>query len=244
MDGAAYLRAGGVVTGGAVAYTVAHSSYVPLSVPLFTIFVLGAVAVSELMSPRPSRSATATARLAARDSDTYLPPGARRHLFWLSLAVLVGLPVIAVLASGSPIGIVGRQDSVTNLWLLLPAVIALGAWGLLARHLLRVIAESGHAGLEPHQLASDEAWRRRAARLVYGTTGVLLAAPLAGGLLVLDQHIYFLTTGGWGWIMLGVTVAAMVVLIVLGHHLHVLTHPGPPGEVTPAAEHAPAEALA
>lgn len=244
MDGAAYLRAGGVVAGGAVAFTVAHSSYIPLSVPLFTLFVLGSVTVSELMSPRPSRSTAATARLAARDIDTYLPPRARRHLLWLSLAVLVGLPVIAVQASGVPLVPLGMHDPATNLWLLLPTFATLGAWGLLARHLLRVITESGHAGLEPHQLASDEAWRRRAARLVYGTTGVLLAAPLAGALLMIDQHLYFLDTGGWGWIMLAVTAAAMVVLIVLGHHLHVLTRPGPLGEVTPAAEHSPAEAVA
>ncbi|MEV0454416.1 hypothetical protein [Catellatospora methionotrophica] len=244
MNGAAYLRSAGVVLGTSVAFTAANSTLVPLATPLFATFVLAGVAVSELMSPRPSRSGRPTAQLTARNIDTYLPPGARRQLRWLSLAVLVALPAVAVLIADSPIDPIGQFDAAGGLLRLAPTAVVLACWGLLARHLQRRITEAGHAGLDPQHLAADETWRRRAARLVHGTTGVLLAGTLSGAMFFYGQRHWMVFLGGWGWWMFGVVALAMASFLVFAHYLHLLIHPGPSGEVTAAAPREPAEALA
>lgn len=244
MNAAAYVRSAGVVLGGALGLTLANSSLIPLATPVFAVFVLAGVTVSELMSPRPSRSGQPTAQLAARDVDAYLPPGARVRLHWLSLVVLIALPLIAVQIAGSPSAAVGDFGAGGALARLAPTVVVLACWGLLARHLLRRIAEAGHAGLDPQHLAADEAWRRRAARLVLGTTGVLLSGTLSGAMFCYGQRHWLVFLGGWGWWMLGVTALAMTSFLVFAHYLHLLIHPGPSGAVSVVAPREPAEAAA
>ncbi|GAA1418792.1 hypothetical protein ACFQZ4_53980 [Catellatospora coxensis] len=244
MNGAAYVRSAGVVLGGALGLTVANSSLIPLAVPLFTVFVLAGVGVSELMSPRPSRSGQSTAQLTARDADAYLPPGYRARLRWLSLAVLVTVPPIAVLIGASPAAWSGQFSARGAIVRLVPTVVFLVGWCLIARQLLRRIAEAGHAGLDPQHLAADVAWRRRASRLVLGTTGVLLSGTLAGALFCYSQRHWLMFLGGWGWWMFGLLVLALSAFLVFAHYLHLLIDPGPAGVVSVGTRREPAEAVA
>lgn len=244
MNGAAYVRSAGVVLGGALGLTVANSSLIPLAVPLFTVFVLAGVAVSELMSPRPSRSGQPTARLTARDVDAYLPPGSRARLRRLGLAVLLTVPVIAIRMGTSEVTWSGDFDTGGAIARLIPTAVFLAGWCLLAPHLLRRIAEAGHAGLDPQHLAADEAWRRRAARLVLGTTGVLLSGTLAGALFCYSQHHWMIFHGGWGWWMFVLSGLALSAFLVFAHYLHLLIDPGPSGVVSIRTRQDPAEAVA
>ncbi|GIG01367.1 hypothetical protein [Catellatospora citrea] len=245
MNGAAYVRSAGVVLGGALSFTVANSPLIPLAVPLFTVFVLVGVAVSELMSPRPSRSGQPTAQLAARDVDAYLPPGARAHLRWLGLAVLVAVPPIAVQIGANPLALAGQFGGREAMLRLAPTAAILACWCLPARHLLRRIAEAGHAGLDPQHLVADEAWRRRASRLVLGTTGVLLSGTLAGAMFYYSQRAWLVFVGGWGWWMFVLLTLGLTAFLVFAHYLHLLIHPGPSGVVSAVArQQEPAEAVA
>ncbi|WP_230687117.1 hypothetical protein [Catellatospora vulcania] len=245
MNGAAYVRSAGVVLGGALSFTVANSTLIPLAVPLFAVFVLAGVAVSELMSPRPSPSGQPTAQLTARDVDAYLPPGSRAQLRWLGLALVVALPPLAVQIGVNPMATAGEFHTTGAMVRLAPTAVVLACWGLLARHLLRRIAEAGHAGLDPQHLAADEAWRRRASRLVLGTTGVLLSGTLSGAMFYYSQRAWLIFVGGWGWWMFGLLTLGLTTFLVFAHYLHLLIHPGPSGVVSAVAQQQePAEAAA
>ncbi|MFC7242642.1 hypothetical protein ACFQO7_09120 [Catellatospora aurea] len=244
MNGAAYVRSAGVVLGGSLGLTVANSSLIPLAVPLFAVFVLAGVGVSELMSPRPSRSRQPTAQLTARDVDAYLPPGSRARLRRLGVAVLVTVPVIAVRMGTSEVTWSGDYDTGGAVLRLTPTAVILAGWWLLARQLLRRIAEAGHAGLDPQHLAADEAWRRRASRLVLGTTGVLLSGTLAGGMFCFSQYHWVIFLGGWGWWMFVLSALALSAFLVFAHYLHLLIAPGPAGVVSVGTRREPAEAVA
>ena len=95
---------------------------------------------------------------------------------------------------------------------------------------------------ERHQLAADEAWRRRAAHLVYGTTGTLLSGVITGALFLVGEQFWLGYYGSWGLIAFLVALPTMGALFVLAHFLRLLTDPGPLGEVTVPAGRERAEA--
>lgn len=228
----AMLRWAGVTIGVAVGIIAAGSGDLGvgllLAAPLFGLCALIGVLAGEL-TVRPPRGPTRTAPVEVRRIRDYLP----RHL---SRVVAVAGGVLLILVGGTTAA--GGPDDMgrPGRWLTRQCTIEMsesrGPWpgsyytgglmlvvliGLLMAYLaVRTIVRRPRSG-SAVDLAVDDAQRRRAAYVVTGAVGVLVAIPLAGvsltaanGLLGMSCAPMWWTITGWFLLALAPTALAMV----------------------------------
>ncbi|MFY1693921.1 hypothetical protein [Solwaraspora sp. WMMA2101] len=199
-----------------------------LAAPLFGLCALIGVLAGEL-TVRPPHGPTRTAALEVRRIRDYLP----RHL---SRVVAVAGSVLLILVAGTTAA--GGPDDMgrSGRWLTRQCTLEMsesrGPWpgsyytgglmlvvliGLLMAYLAvrTIVRRPRYGGAD--EVAVDDAQRRRAAYVVTGAVGVLVAIPLAGvsltaanGLLGISCAPMWWTITGWFLLALASTALAMV----------------------------------
>ncbi|AEV84624.1 hypothetical protein ACWT_3601 [Actinoplanes sp. SE50] len=221
----AVLRWTGVTLGVIVGVVAARSGDLGtgllMAAPLFGLCTLIGVLAGEL-TIRPPHGPTRTAAVEVRRIRDYLP----RHLSRVVAAAGGGLLVLltATTAAGGPddMGRPGRSltrqctsDTVEShgpwpglfyTWPLLVVVLVGLLMGYLAVRTIVRRPRSGSTG----DLAVDDALRRRAARVVTGAVGVLIAIPLAGVSLIAAGGLLDISCAPTWWTITGWALLAVV----------------------------------
>ncbi|MCU7725116.1 hypothetical protein ODJ79_15420 [Actinoplanes sp. KI2] len=218
----------GVIVGGIAARSGDLGTGLLLAAPLFGLCTLVGVLAGEL-TVRPPRGPMRVAAVEVRRIRDYLPHRLGRVVAAAGGALAVLLTATTWAGSPDDLGRPGRSLT----WRCTPDTVeSHGPWPgvfyagrlavvvvfgvLLAYVAVRAIVRRPRSG-DAGDVAVDDALRRRAARVVTGAVGALIAIPLAGvgltaggGLLSISCASTWWTTAGWALIALVPASLALV----------------------------------
>jgi hypothetical protein len=217
---------GGLVAGGAAAGSGALGRGLLLAAPVFGLCVLAGVVAGEISVPPPG-GRTRTAALEVRRVRDYLPRGLAGAVIAAAVVLLALLAVTTATGAPDDLGRPGRT-------LLLRCSAALqqsaGPWpgsfysvplgamvvaGLIvAGAALRVVVRRPRTGADPAAIAVDDGLRHRAARMITGACGILVALPLAGACLLTASAMWSLSCRPAWWTFTGWVLLALVPVLV------------------------------
>jgi hypothetical protein len=196
METAVWLRLAGLVCGMTFGFLLAQSGLGALAPLVFAGCLFLGVLAGEVTLPRPERTVSGSAALEVRRVRDYLPQPAARGVLVIAATFggLLGLlAVTGFVGRGGGLYVLGmsgwyQKDSFPGFGalagyppagLLISTVLTVSLSVALAAIVLRLLVRSPRSGAEADQRGRDEAWRRRTARTITATAGIVVSLALS-----------------------------------------------------------------
>jgi hypothetical protein len=219
----------GLIAGGVAADWGAQGRGLLLAGPVFGLCVLAGAAAGEI-SVRPGGGQTRTAVVEVRRVCDYLPRGLATAVMAAAAMLLALVAVTTATAGPDDLGRPGRVLQFRcgpGLWqdhgpwpgafYSVPLVAAVAGGLIAAGAALRVVIRRPRTSADPDMVAADDAVRQRAAWMITGACGILVAVPLAGACLVsagallsFSCHPAWWTYAGWALLALLTPAVALM----------------------------------
>ena len=219
METAVWLRLAGLVCGMTFGFLLAQSGLGALAPLVFAGCLILGVLAGEVTLPRPERTVSGSAALEVRRVRDYLPQPAARGVLVIAATFggLLGLlAVTGFVGRGGGLYVLGMSGwyhedgfgafaGYPPAGLLISTVLTVCLSVALAAIVLRLLVRSPRSGAEADQRGRDEAWRRRTARTITATAGIVVSLALSA----LGLGAALAVVAGYGpGVLLGATLLA------------------------------------